>query len=300
MNDLINNNTKPKNIEELYTKILKIVEKLYEENVPNEVKKRKNKEKAKMTDAEIISIQLLIECLNKTQNSGYLFLKSNHPTLVNYIERSRFNRLVTSLYTIIKIIRKNMKRNETCEYKIVDSFPLIVNKFGRAYFGHRLREYSSYGYCASKKETYYGMKVHVVTDLNGNPIDYLLTKANVDDRDALHELSDMILIDILFGDKGYVGKVSKELKEEKGIQLYALKRGNSKNPLPKSFRNMISKLRRRIESTFNQMIEHFDIERVRANSILGLSAMLEVKFLCFNILTYIGGSTQISNVLNFN
>ena len=48
------------------------------------------------------------------------------------------------------------------------------------------------------------------------------------------------------------------------------------------------------------MIEHFDIERVRANSILGLSTMLEVKFLCFNILTYINDSTKISNILNFN
>lgn len=300
MNDLVDNNTKPKNIEELYRRILNIVEKIYEESIPNKVKNRKNKEKAKMKDAEIISIQLLIECINKSQNSGYLFLKSNHPTLVNYVERSRFNRLVTSLYTVIKSIRKNMKRNETCEYKIVDSFPLIVNKFGRAYFGHRLREYSSYGYCASKKEKYYGMKVHVITDLNGNPIDYLVTKANVDDRDALQELSDMVLIGILFGDKGYVGKISKELREEKGIQLYALKRGNSKNPLPKPFRNMISKLRKRIEVTFNQMIEHFDIERVRANSILGLSTMLEVKFLCFNILTYINDSTKISNILNFN
>ena len=64
-----------------------------------------------------------------------------------------------------------MPRNETCQFKIEDSFPLIVNKFGRAYFGKRLREYSSYGYCASKKETYYGMKVHVITDLYGNPID---------------------------------------------------------------------------------------------------------------------------------
>ena len=134
MNDLVDNNTKPKNIEELYRRILNIVEKIYEESIPNKVKNRKNKEKAKMTDAEIISIQLLIECINKPQNSGYLFLKSNHPTLVNYVERSRFNRLVTSLYTVIKSIRKNMKRNETCEYKIVDSFPLIVNKFGRAYF----------------------------------------------------------------------------------------------------------------------------------------------------------------------
>ena len=300
MNDLLNNTIKPKNIEELYYRILVIVEKLYDENVPNSVKKRKNKEKSKMTDPQIISIQLLIECIGKPQNSGYLYLQANHPELVNYVDRSRFNRLVSSLFTVIKKIRTKMPTNENCECKIVDSFPLIVNKFGRAYFGKRLREYSSYGYCASKKENYYGMKVHTVTDLNGNPIDYLLTKANVDDRDALYELSDKIGIDTLFGDKGYVGQVSEELKQERGIRLYALKRGNSKNPLPKPFRNLISKLRRRIESTFNQLIEHFNIERVRANSILSLCTMLEIKFLCFNILTEIAGSTQISNVLNFN
>ncbi len=63
---------------------------------------------------------------------------------------------------------------------------------------------------------------------------------------------------------------------------------------------MISKFRRRIESTFSQLVEHFDIERVRANSILGLSTMLEIKFLCFNILAYIGSSTALSYILNFN
>ena len=300
MNDLLNNTTKPQNIEELYYQILKIVETLYDNNIPSNIKNRKNKNKAKMKDAEIISIQLLIESLGNTQNSGYLYLKANYPNLANYVERSRFNRLVSALFTVIKTIRTKMPRNENSECKIVDSFPLVVNKFGRAYFGKRLREYSSYGYCASKKETYYGMKVHVVTDLYGNLIDYLLTKASVDDRDALYELSDMVNIQTLFGDKGYVGNISEELKNEKSINLYALKRGNSKKPLPKPFRNMISKFRRRIESTFNQLIEHFDIERVRANSMLGLSTMLEIKFLCFNILAYIGGSTAISHVLNFN
>ena len=85
----------------------------------------------------------------------------------------------------------------------------------------------------------------------------ILTKANVDDREVQHELSEIVDITILFGDKGYVGTISKKLKQGKGIQLYTLKRGNSKNPLPKTFRNLISKLRRRIETTFNQLIEHF-------------------------------------------
>ena len=47
-----------------------------------------------MKDTEIISMQLLIECLGKTQNAGYLYLCANHPNLANYVERSRFNRLV--------------------------------------------------------------------------------------------------------------------------------------------------------------------------------------------------------------
>lgn len=300
MNDLFNNITKVTNTKELFEQILKIVSTLYEKIVPNSVKNRKNKGNAKMTDPEIISIYLLIECKGKSINFGYSNLKSDHPNLVNYVERSRFNRLVNSLMTVIRAIRRELNKTEKSKYKIVDSFPLVVNKFGRAHFCKIFKDISSYGYCASKKEKYYGMKVHVVTNLNGNPIDYVLTKANVDDRDALFELSDLIDIDILFGDKGYVGKIDEELKAEKGIKLYALRRENSKNPLPKEFRNLISKLRRRIESTFNQLNECFNIEKVRAKSKLGLQASLEIKLLCFNILALIGGHTRIAEIINFN
>ena len=94
MNDLLNNNTNPKNIEELYYRILKIITEIYEKIIPQSVKNRKNKDKAKMKDTEIISMQLLIECLGETQNAGYLYLCANHPNLANYVERSRFNRLV--------------------------------------------------------------------------------------------------------------------------------------------------------------------------------------------------------------
>ena len=299
MNDLLNNTIKPKNTKELFELILTIVIEIYDKIVPEDIKYRKNKTSAKMTDPELIAVYLLIECKGKSINAGYSTLKADFPNLVNYVERSRFNRLVNSLMTVISAIRKELTMNDTKEFKIVDSFPLIVNKFGRAHFGKRLKEYSSYGYCASKKETYYGMKVHVVTDLNGNPNAFLLTKANVDDRDALFELADLTYINTLFGDKGYVGDIAQILRKEKGIKLYALQRNNSKTPLPKEFRNMISKFRRRIESTFNQLNECFNIERVRANSFLGLQTALEIKFLCFNIISLIGGHARISEVINF-
>lgn len=300
MSDYINNTTKPGNIEELFQMTLEIVIKLYNTVTPKAVKNRKNKTVAKMSDGEIITIYLLVQCLGLSINKGYNFLKSNFPALVNYVERSRFNRLVNTLMMIIRAMRKHFMKFQHSIFKIVDSFPLTVCKFGRAFFGKLFRDLASYGYCASKKEHYYGFKVHVVTDLDGNPYDYVLTPANVDDRDAVFELSDLVEIDVLFGDKGYVGSFVEELRKEKGIKLYALQRSNSKTPLPKEFRNAISHHRRRIESTFNQLVDNFNIERVRAKTMVGLQTALEIRFLCFNILTYINGSTHISDILSFN
>mgnify|MGYP007102102603 CR=1 FL=1 len=102
-----------------------------------------------------------------------------------------------------------------------------------------------------------------------------------------------------------VDEISKKIIEASTTlsddKLYALKRGNCKNPLPKPFRNQISHLRRRIESTFNQLNEHFDIEQVRSKSMLGLQTSLEIKFLCFNIIAYLNdGCTHISDILSFN
>ena len=301
MNDNINNNTKPKNITELFQILLKNVTKIYDAVVPNSVRNRKNKMSAKMSDPEIITIYLLIQCLGDSINKGYQFLMANFPTLVNYVERSRFNRLVNALMTVIRAIRQHFMKFQHSIYKIVDSFPLTTSKFGRALFSKLFKGLASYGYCASKKEHYFGFKVHVITDLDGNPYDYILTSANVDDREAVYELSDLVDMDILFGDKGYIGSLAADLKKEKDIKLYALQRSNSKNPLPKEFRNLISHLRRRIESTFNQLIENFDIERVRSKSMLGLQTSLEIKFLCFNLLVYINnGDSHISDILCFN
>ncbi len=50
--------------------------------------------------------------------------------------------------------------------------------------------------------------------LYGNPNEYVLTKANVDDREVLFELAVLTEIDKLISDKGYVRKIAEELKSE--------------------------------------------------------------------------------------
>jgi len=53
-------------------------------------------------------------------------------------------------------------------YRIVDSIPIPVCKFGRAHFHKTLRGFgAAYGKYASKKETHLGYKLHMLTTLNG-------------------------------------------------------------------------------------------------------------------------------------
>lgn len=71
---------------------------------------------------------------------------------------------------------------------MIDSFPLPVCKFGRAHFCRSFRvDGANYGKCPSKKETYFGFKVHALITLEGYITAFEITPASVDDREGLRE-----------------------------------------------------------------------------------------------------------------
>ncbi|MCB7344623.1 transposase, partial [Blautia obeum] len=74
-------------------------------------------------------------------------------------------------------------------YCIIDSFPLAVCKFGRARYCKVFRNHGAdYGRCPSKKETYFGYKVHALITLEGYITAFEITPASTDDREGLRDL----------------------------------------------------------------------------------------------------------------
>lgn len=69
----------------------------------------------------------------------------------------------------------------------------------------------------------------------------------------------------------------------KNICLFALKRSNSKENWPKSVRQLIFKLRRRVETVFSQLSGQLNAERVLAKSFQGLCTRLVNKVLAYNL-----------------
>ena len=68
----------------------------------------------------------------------------------------------------------------------------------------------------------------------------------------------------VLADKGYVGERLMQEMQEQNICLFALKRSNSKENWPKSVRQLIFKLRKRIETVFTQLGGQLNAERVLA------------------------------------
>lgn len=293
-------------LKDFFTICYTIIDDIYKEIIPCEIQNRRNVLESKLSDSEIITISLVGETATiDSEKAWFNFVKKNFKELFPQMgDISRFNRTKRNLYTTIQLIQRkffeltNMHRSSI---NIVDSIPIPVSKFGRAYFSKCFNDIATYGYCASKKETYYGLKLHALVTTEGYVKDFMVTAANIDDRDALMELTSFHPNIQIIGDKGYVSNdLAKAIANEQSSLLFALKRKNSKDPYPKGLRNYLSKTRRRIETSFSQLASQFNMNRVFAKSKLGLMTRITLKVLAHNVCYFInslcGNSESIGKI----
>lgn len=285
-----NNNTMViATFEDFILTVYVVIDELYRQFAPSEVIHRRHVLDAKLSDSEIITINICGELAGiDSENAWFSFVKKNYRHLFPQLcSRSRFNRTRRALMQTTELLRQKMISAfpiPFSPYFIIDSFPLAVCKFGRARYCRSFRGYGAdYGKCPSKKETYFGYKVHALVTLEGYITSFEITPASTDDREGLRDIVESQSDLVILGDKGYVGEnLMLEMKEQ-GICLLALKRSNSKINWSKSFRQLIFKLRRRVETVFSQLSEQLNAERVLAKSFQGLCTRLSNKILAYNL-----------------
>ena len=297
------------NLKDLITIIYVIIDDLYKTTTPAEVQNRRHKDKAILSDSEIVTISLVGELMTIDSEKAWLsFVSKNLKDLFPHMyERSRFNRTRRNLYRVIEAIRLTLNQAMPCfleDLRIIDSFPMPVCKFGRAHFSKCFKgNGATYGVCPSKKDTYFGYKGHALCTEGGYITDFIITPASADDRQAVWELVDQYNRHLqMIGDKGYISpELAASLYKEKGIDLIFMKRSNAKDQYSKSFRQTIFKIRRRIETSFSQLAEQLNIEIVKAKSLWGLQVRLQTKILAYNICFFINrllGTTNLAKIKN--
>lgn len=256
------------NLEELYCSVddfMKLFLPVYKKRLLADGQKRRNRS-GQMSLSEMISIVILFHqagyrCF-KHFYQGYvrLHLQSAFPSLISY---SRFIQLMPSMAVPLCAYLQSCYGKPT-GISYIDSAKLSVC--------HNLRipRHKVFADIAERGKTscgwFYGFKLHLIANEQGQLLAVKLTPGNIDDREPVPDLVTE-LFGKLFGDKGYI---SQSLAEQLALQNIELITNVRRNMKPKAL-TLLDKilLRKRfiIETMIDQLKNISQIEHSRHRSL---------------------------------
>jgi len=217
------------------------------------------------TDAEVITLGLVAELSgSRSRHAWWKFVAKNYRHLFPRLcDRTRYSRRLARLRTALEQVRRylvGLLNADLSQLRVVDSFPLTVCYLRRVASSSQPFDEASFGYCAAKKEYFYGFRLHLMTDPAGIVVGWLLSAGHVHDTKGLvFLLQDLARLEpllghcvTLLGDKGYTGaQLAAQLKAEFGVELLAIQREYDKELGQSAYNQVIGSARKIIETTIS-------------------------------------------------
>jgi 8-oxo-dGTP pyrophosphatase MutT (NUDIX family) len=243
---------------------------------------------AQLATAEVMTIALVAaEFFTGNQQKALDFLSSHG--YIAPLSKSRFNRRLhrvpETLWQMALFVLAQMHQKTNPErVHVVDTFPVPVCHNIRIRRCKLYREEAFRGYCASKKQYYFGLKASVIVTEAGEPVELLLVPASTADITALRSM-DLHLPQgsTLFGDSGFLDiAFERALREEAGLRLVVPRRSNMKEQLDGCLEYVCGVSRKRVETTFSQLTERL-ARSVHAVTPRGFELKIMLTVLAFSI-----------------
>lgn len=245
-----------------------------------------------LSDAEMITMEIVAEFSGIDTDKGAWEYFSNHwrALFPNIGSRSNFAKHAANLWIVKQNMQKKLSKQLGATSDLLhlsDGFPMPVCHFKRANFSRVFAGEATYGYCASKGETYYGFKGNLLISSEGIITAVTVTQAHVDERESLWDLVNGIQGTII-ADKGLIGAdYQNELRQFTGIDLQTSVRSNMEEKRSKSFIKWLISTRRLVETVIGQLTDRFQIEKIRARKLWYLTNRIARKALSHTICMHI-------------
>jgi len=216
----------------------------------------------KLTNSQVITTAILsAKYFYGNQASACAYLEAHYGFKIP--DKSNFNRILHSLTDLLADLFFSLglifKELNLQSVYIIDSFPIAVCKNIRISRSKLIKGEEFRGYNASKREFFYGFKVHVVTTGDGIPVEFMVTAGTVHDNTTFQGMDiNLPQNSDLYGDAAYINKELKEFHEQfNGIKLKAATKKNSlvKNTWAEELENKY--YRKTIENTFANITAKF-------------------------------------------
>jgi hypothetical protein len=204
------------------------------------------------------------------------------------LSKSQLNRRLHAIpMAILEILQQRIsevfKNRHASKEFCMDSFPVAVCeniRISRSKIFPKQEEYR--GYIASKKQYFFGLRVHMITTTNQEPVETIFTPGSVNDK-TIYQAFDFDLPEgsVVYGDAAYnVYAVEDGLAEHANIEAIVDRAKNSTRPNSLWHDTLIQWRRKNIETTFSSVKSLFS-NKIHAVTAKGFS----LKIVCF-ILSY--------------
>lgn len=242
----------------------------------------KDDSQVQMNSAEVITVGITAAMFFGGNHEISRKFFQNHGYVKNMISKSQFNRRLHAIkksnweqisYLLGQIFKA---RNQTNEYAI-DSFPIAVCENIRISRCNIYKEEMYRGYSASKNTYFFGIRVHMICTVTGEPIEIVIAPGSVSDAKVFKDFElNLPEKSKLYGDGMYNDYAWEDIvKEALNIDILAIRKSNMKRQHSPVVAAWINRQRKNIETTFSRITRLFP-KRIHAVTAKGFE--LKVMF----------------------
>lgn len=247
--------------------------------------------KPALADSEVITMEVVGEYLGLSQDAAlYQYFRRHYAHFFPALERvhrTTFTRQAANLWKIKELVWQRLLATVPHDptFALVDSFPLPVCQFARAYRCRRFKGEAAFGKDTLVRQTFYGFRIHVRWCWPGVITRFTIAPANVAETAVVPELV-AATQGLLVGDRNYWSPALKTELAPDSLRLEAPFRSATRDPWPKRSA-LLSRIRYRIDTTFGQLVDRYQVKRVWAKDSWHLHSRLLRKVLSHTLALFL-------------
>lgn len=235
----------------------------------------------KMDAAEIMTVAVVAarHFNNNLERALLVMCQTGRIPASRCLSVSRFNRQLHRYADFLEFcLQTLLGLTMAGEAFIIDSIPAPVCKRARARRCRKVRGRDFCGYCAAKKEKFFGWRLHLICNPAGLPVAFELLPGAYHDLTPIYEITaDLPQGASLYGDKGYNYVEGEAFLASEGLRLIPIRKKNmQRHDWADEFD---LRLYRKGIETVNSQLESMGIERLRARTNAGFDLKIHASLI---------------------